>query len=226
MPEPKIYYSYHDIPGNNPYTTTSHQEFTGLKFSQTEIIQILIAMAVLTIAFSFALAPNPPLANIDYVTANIPIAFLAIATAFICHEIAHKYVAQRYGFWSEFRMYPTGLMFALFLSVFTGFVFAAPGAVQIFGTPTQEQNGKMAIAGPFTNLVLSALFLGLTLLFGGLIGSIAFFIGYINAFLAFFNLLPIGPMDGMKIFRWRKEIWIGALASSIGLLAFFLLYNF
>ena len=33
------------------------------------------------------------------------------------------------------------------------------------------------------------------------------FIGLINAFLATFNLLPMGPLDGVKIIRWNATVW-------------------
>jgi Zn-dependent protease len=148
----------------------------------------------------------------------LPLAFLGIVTAFLCHELAHKYVAQRYGYWSEFRMYSQGLIYALIFALLIGFVFAAPGAVQVLGNPTREENGKMALAGPLTNIIISLTALSIWLLTPGFIGNLAFFIAYINAFLGFFNLLPIGPMDGMKIFSWRREIWIGALIVSIILL--------
>jgi len=213
----KTYYSFHDIPFGNTeqYNRVSFEP--GMKFSQGEIIQILIAMVVLTIAFSFALAPYPPLTHLNSVVSNLPLSFLAIATAFVCHEIAHKYVGQKYGYWSEFRMFPQGLLFALFLGVVVGIVFAAPGAVQIFGNPTREESGKMAAAGPSTNLAISVISFLLFFNSTGYIAYLLFFIAYINAFLAFFNLIPFGPLDGMKIFRWKKEIWILLIIISISM---------
>jgi Zn-dependent protease len=44
------------------------------------------------------------------------------------------------------------------------------------------------------------------------------FICLINAFLATFNLLPFGPLDGMKIIRWNATIWIIMLIVSISIL--------
>ncbi|MCK5261937.1 MAG: hypothetical protein KAJ44_07125 [Thermoplasmatales archaeon] len=213
----KTYYSFHDIPfrGTDGYDSLSLEP--GMKFSRVEIVQILIAMVVLTVSFSFAFAPYPPLSNLSAVVGNLPLSFLAIATAFFCHEIAHKYMGQKFGYWSEFRMFPQGLLFALFLGVTVGIVFAAPGAVQIFGSPSREKMGKIAAAGPSTNLMISVLFFLLWFSFGGYLGYVAFFIAYINAFLAFFNLLPFGPLDGMKIFRWKKEVWGMLIVVSLGI---------
>jgi len=222
MNDQKIYYSFNDIPFKQRETYGS-LEPGFFQFSKTEIVQILIAMIVLTISFSFALAPYPPIANLTAVIRNLPLSFLAIATAFVCHEIAHKYMGQKYGYQSEFRMFPQGLLFAFFLSITVGIVFAAPGAVQIFGRPTKEESGKMAVAGPSINLIISVLFILIWISSSGYLSYISFFIAYINAFLAFFNLIPFGPMDGMKIFRWRTEVWILLMIISIGFLIILIL---
>src|SRR2546427_11237006 len=70
-----------------------------------------------------------------------PIAFLevflltliVIGTGFIGHELAHKFVAQRFGCWAEFKLWTVGAVMAvLFAFVPPGnLVFAAPGAVYI-----------------------------------------------------------------------------------------------
>jgi Zn-dependent protease len=203
----KTYYSFHDIPFKDRDSYDRGIQSSGIKFSVREIIHILIAMAVLTIAFSFAFAPYPPLTHVAEVIGYLPLSFLAIVTAFFCHEIAHKYMGQKFGYWSEFRMFPQGLLFALFLGLVAGIVFAAPGAVQIFGRPSRDEMGKIAVAGPLTNLILGLLFVGIWYSSSGIIASISFFVAYINVFLAFFNLLPFGPLDGAKIFRWKKELW-------------------
>jgi Zn-dependent protease len=216
MNKRNIYYRFEDIPQSygTRYPAYSEQ-IGGFTFSKTELIQIFIAISVLTIAFSFAFAPYPPLAHITAVLGNVPLAFVAIITAFFCHELAHKYMGQRYGYWSEFRMFGQGLLLALFLGVFTGFVFAAPGAVQIMGMPNREETGKISMAGPLTNIILAGICLGITLVTTGLITSIVFFVGYINAFLALFNLIPFGFFDGKKIFAWRKDIWAILIVLSI-----------
>jgi len=215
MDDRRVYYSFHDIPSAGSGGPVRQRR--GISFSRTELLHIGIAMAVLTVAFAFAFAPSPPTAHLSMVLGNLPLSFLAIATAFFCHELAHKYMGMRYGYWSEFRMYPQGLLFALVLGVAVGIVFAAPGAVQIYGRPSREESGRISAAGPAVNVAIALGFMMLWYATGGLVGTAALFIAAINAFLAFFNLLPFGPMDGRKIFRWRKEIWGGLLAVSVAL---------
>lgn len=216
----KVYYSFHDIPASyGGYETYGGRR--GITFSRTEIIHILIAMATLTVAFSFVFVPYPPLKNIASAVRMMPLSFLAIATAFFCHETAHKYMGQKYGYWSEFRMFPQGLFLAMVLGITIGIVFAAPGAVQIWGRPDREESGKISAAGPATNIVISVIFSVIGFASTGNIASIAYFVAYINAFLALFNLLPFGPLDGLKVFRWRTDVWIALMAA--GAVLFFML---
>lgn len=223
MERQKVYYSFHDIPYQES-TWSSPSVPPKMRFSKTEIQHIIIAIGVLTIAFAFAFTPNG-LVNIMGVISNIPLSFFAIFTAFFCHELAHKYMGMKYGYWSEFRMFPQGLLLALILGVLLGVVFAAPGAVQIYGNPNRDQYGKISAAGPTVNLIIAVLFLPVFIVFrGSLLGYIANFISFINTFLALFNLLPFGPLDGMKVFRWRKEVWIGLFAAGIALFIVLLLF--
>jgi Zn-dependent protease len=207
MNERKTYSSFNDIPFSSKDSYDSSTQPSGIKFSKQEIVHILIAMALLTVAFSFAFVTYPPFSHFDEVITYLPLSFIAIATAFFCHEMAHKYVGQKFGYWSEFRMYPPGLLIALFLGIFAGIVFAAPGAVQIFGKPNKEEMGKISIAGPSTNLILGLIFFGIWILSAGMIRSISYYVSYINVFLSLFNLIPFGPLDGLKIFRWKKLVW-------------------
>lgn len=221
MSNGRVYDSFYDVPFDSDYGVGSHQK-PRLRFSHTEVIHLLISVSVLTIAFSLAFSQN--MANswsFNAVIFYLPRSLLAIVTAFVCHELAHKYMGQKYGFWSEFRMFPQGLLLALVLSVF-GFVFAAPGAVQIYGTPGKKAYGHISVAGPLTNMVISVLFIGISFIFGSIIGEVAFFIGYINIFLALFNLLPFGPLDGRKVMSWRFDVWIILFISCIVIFVFFL----
>ena len=37
----------------------------------------------------------------------------------------------------------------------------------------------------------------------------------INAFMALFNLIPFGVFDGLKVFRWSKQVWLVLLALAV-----------
>jgi Zn-dependent protease len=207
----------------------------GHSFSAHEIRDIVIAWLGLGIAFYLAntgglingFAGVVSVTDGARVIVFTPLTVLALSlgtlgAGFVLHELMHKFTSERYGFQAEFRMWPQGLVLALVLSAFAGFVFAAPGATYIdgYGIKTRE-NGIISIAGPLTNIVIALLFLPLVFVNGG--NAVLFEAGYlgsyINIFLAAFNMLPIMPLDGAKVWRWNKLIWIsvfGPLAIVLG----------
>lgn len=191
-----------------------------IRFSRQETLQILIAVAALTFAFFNIFPWNGK--SIDVVLFLLGTSAIAVITGFALHELMHKFLAQRYGAWAEFRIYPTGLLFAILFSFF-GFVFAAPGAVYIQGRITEKQNGIISLVGPLSNLLIGSacLLLGLGLVNESLtLGGALYLIGYINIFLAFFNLLPIPPLDGSKVWRWNMPLYLAMLVASVLLLLY------
>ena len=180
-------------------------------FSRIELRDIAIAVAVLTASFTIIFSRRWKLFSDDALTNVlwwILVSFILVMCSFILHELAHKFTAQKFGAWSEFRMYPAGLVLCLIMSV-VGFLFAAPGAVYIRGYITDEMNGKISAAGPAVNIVISAIALVLWLSVpNGLAADLFFLLGYMNAFLALFNLLPIPPLDGSKIYKWEPAVYI------------------
>ena len=182
-------------------------------FSKTEIRDIAIAVLVLTAAFTIIFFRTKLFSDDPGINTAcwFLVSFMMVILSFMLHEMGHKFTAQKFGAWSEFRMYPLGLGLCLIMSVF-GFLFAAPGAVYIRGYITDEMNGKISIAGPAVNIVISAISLILCAIIGhGMSASIFYLLGYMNAFLALFNLLPIPPLDGSKIAKWNPGIYVGAL---------------
>ena len=192
-------------------------------FSRIELRDIAIAVAVLTASFTIIFSRRWRLFS-DDVMMNalwwVLVSFIMVMSSFILHELAHKFTAQRFGAWSEFRMYPTGLILCLIMSV-VGFLFAAPGAVYIRGYITDEMNGKISIAGPAVNIGISTVALILCLIIGkGLSADIFFLLAYMNAFLAVFNLLPIPPLDGSKVLKWNPAVYAVSIAAAVALLLF------
>lgn len=165
---------------------------------------------------------------------------IIVGLSFVLHELAHKYSAIRYGYWAEFRKSNPMLVISLCLAVLLGVVFAAPGATVINTAGrqmTKKENGIISILGPITNLILLVVFgavmiLGISL--GGgeiLTGGIAFtftgagflfYLGYsgwlVNAMFAFFNMLPVGPLDGKKVLAWNPLAFLVVIAIAVFLL--------
>ena len=187
------------------------------KFTASEVRDLIIAFIVISLCFAIVNAGR----DVNAILNILPIVMVGVGAGFILHELGHKFVSMKYGYWAEFKLWPEGLIFALITSFF-GFVFAAPGAVYTYANHmTDEINGKISIAGPIVNIVLALVFLAIA----AAVYSSTFYsetallifvicaIGYsINSFLAVFNLLPIGNLDGSKVLRWNIGIWIITIA--------------
>lgn len=200
-----------------------------ISFSKTEILHITVAIAVLSAAFSIMmrgsiLDPVDPTMNILLI---VGMSFILVICSFLFHEFGHKFVAQRFNAWSEFRAYPFGLMMALIFSM-AGFLFAAPGAVYIKGNMDKETYGKISLAGPGVNFVISAI--AIVIAFSLDSGTLAFAIfkmlAYLNAFLGLFNMIPVPPFDGSKIVTWSIPVYLAAAGIGAAELATVWLYLF
>ena len=83
----------------------------------------------------------------------------------------------------------------------------------IVGSGTRETVGKISISGPVTNIILSIV----CIMIAAVGQSLFLVVAFINAFLAAFNLIPFGIMDGLKVFRWNKVFWAIAFVAAIAL---------
>jgi Zn-dependent protease len=205
------------------------------QFSPGEISSILIAWLVLSIAITYQnfLGLFTGGGSLEIVIAG----FIATATGFIIHEMGHKFVAIRHGYVAHFRLWMWGLLLTLFIVVFSGggIVFGAPGAVYIapaavafYGYDStikprdpEQENMIISAAGPGINLAFAVAFLSLVFVtttgsFLSIIGQFGF---ALNVGLGSFNMIPVPPLDGSKIFR--KNLLVG-LAIALPLWAMFL----
>ena len=194
------------------------------KFTKTEVRDLIIAFLVISLCFAIANTGR----NMNALLQILPMIMVGVGAGFILHELGHKFVSMKYGYWAEFKLWPQGLLFALVTSFF-GFVFAAPGAVYTYANyMTDEINGKISVAGPVVNILLAIIFIAIAAAVypsartsdTSLLIFIVCALGYsINSFLALFNLLPIGNLDGSKVLRWNVGIWLATIAVS-GIMVF------
>jgi Zn-dependent protease len=136
------------------------------------------------------------------------------------HEFAHAYVATKLGdptprLSGRLTLNPLAHIDpigALMLLLF-GFGFAKPVNVNFRNFKNRKRGMALtAAAGPAANLIMAFLFLILMIIFTILysrIGSIVLEVSFwffkyaatINIYLAVFNLLPVPPLDGSRIFN-------------------------
>ena len=207
-----------------PIYITREPRRPGIRFSQVELRQLAIAILALSAAMTL-LFVNPFRPGSSLVAAPLTIglffatSLVAVGTGVGVHEVAHKVVAQRYGHWAEFRYNPLGLVLAFVFSAM-GFLYGAPGATMVEGAVTREQSGKMGAAGPVTNIGFALLFLGGLAVASGaglVVILIMTFGAFINLILAGFNMIPVPPLDGSRVWAWNKLAFAGIVVTVVAL---------
>lgn len=201
---------------------TGGRTVAGLRFSGTEVRDLLVAWLALGVAFAVFFEGGGIAAVTGLLSPTglllFVVSLLTAGVAFLFHEVAHKAVAVRYGQVAEFRA-DRGMLFLAVMSAMIGFIFAAPGAVHHRGRLTPTEHGHIALAGPAVNLALGVVFL--PAFAAGLVVSspLLALIGArgvaINLFLAAFNLIPYGPLDGKTVMGWSKPTWAASFAVSV-----------
>ncbi len=86
----------------------------------------------------------------------------------------------------------------------------------VASSASTEEMGKVSLAGPVTNIFLSVVLFGLAIV-PSPFSEILLLAAFLNGFMAVFNLIPVGILDGFKIFSWNKKIWGVTFAASIAL---------
>lgn len=187
----------------------------GLSFSKVEITDL--GKSLLFISLAFAIVKQGLKLDIMFLE-SLLISAVAVGLGFVLHELAHKYVAQRFGCFSEFRADSKMLWLALGIAAIFRFIFIAPGAVVTHGSLTKKERGQVSAAGPAMNIALALLFLAMSFIYTeGIIGTTMLYGYKINSWIALFNLIPAPPFDGQKIYAWDKTVFFALVIASFSM---------
>lgn len=181
-----------------------------------EAIDIIVAAILIFGVLSIRRIVYPSLSGDRSYLAGI---MLTILTGFIGHELAHRSIAKSKGLHARFVLWTQGVIFTL-LGLILPFVFIVPGFVFMTGYADRITHGKISLSGPLINIMngLILLLLGLIIdvsLWGLNFDEVFILAAQLNFFLAIFNLIPIGPLDGRKVREWNPTIWAGAIGSAL-----------
>ncbi|MGB9704290.1 MAG: site-2 protease family protein [Pyrobaculum sp.] len=182
-----------------------------------ELVDMAVSLAVLTLGFSISLSGRGIAGGINWakVIYLLPYIAFVLLFAFLGHELAHRQVARRLGYYAMYQADYTLLPLAVIFPLLFGFIFAAPGAVvissfRLYGRGDERRDVFfISAAGPLSNIAFAVLG---TVLYEATASQFWRFFAYINAWLALFNLLPIPPLDGSKMMRTKPAMWLPIIA--------------
>lgn len=157
---------------------------------------------------------------------------LALVLSISIHEFSHAWSAYELGDSTARRMGrmtlnpivhfdPIGALMIVFMAISGwGIGWGRPVPVNPYNLRgnTRVSMGLTAAAGPFSNLVLAALFaipLRMEVPLPGLLASLVWTLVIVNVGLAVFNLIPLPPLDGFSVLqgllgtlstRWARDL--------------------
>ena len=110
------------------------------------------------------------------------IATVAFFASILAHEFGHAMVARHYGVRTQ-----------------SIDLWALGGVARLDReSPSPRADGLIAVAGPAVSLLLGVVTLAASF---ALQSDVLFWIGFVNGFLALFNMLPGAPLDGGRVLR-------------------------
>jgi Zn-dependent protease len=168
------------------------------------IVTILVVGYIFTGLFNFAVRKKDVLDS--YVKGfnwnEYWFACLVAAPGIILHELMHKFVALGFGLEAFYQISYFGLGLGVLLKLLgTGFLILAPGFV-VISNANIFQSMMTALAGPLINLALWLLALGFLKFKTNMTRKESVFwtlTNHINKWLFIFNILPVPPLDGSKV---------------------------
>lgn len=181
-----------------------------------ESSSIILSVAVATLIFAYNW--TAPLETIW----NLPLSFAAVVTAFMFHELAHRFVSRKLRCHAVYKIWVPGIIFGL-LMMLMGVKLVILGAVVIstysFGRwgmkskrPSMREVGLIASSGPAINILMAMIF---KIIAGWSFAGVFGYLASINIWIGMFNLIPVKPLDGSKIFYWNTTAWMMMVITAV-----------
>jgi Zn-dependent protease len=195
-----------------------------IKFTKEEIRNLLISIIVISILFTINMTQKSGWTNPDIINILI-ITIIIFSISLIAKIYSQKYLARKYHYHIEYKIWGYGLIFALITMLLNIFVIT-PGYFK-YGLydriATDEEKAKIALIGPAINIIIAVIFLIALIILKSMMTTgiikLAMLIGfYINTYMAVFNLIPFMALDGIKLFEYDMKMWIAPMIISVILL--------
>ena len=190
-------------------------------FSAVELTVILTTSVFLGLAFM--ITNQIDIGSLDDWLIYILVAGLAV----IIHDLVHRYMAWRHNVPTEYKFWFLGTIIMFLTALAFGVVYSSPSrlAIEDADKLTARQQAIVYGSGPIVSFALFGLFMALIPL-GGTAATIGKLGASMNLLTAANALMPFAPMDGLKVYRWKKWAWaamfVPILATYFALIIFVL----
>jgi hypothetical protein len=127
----------------------------------------------------------------------------------IVPRVVQYLAANKMGMSAEYRLWWGGMIVVFLTTSVLGNVFGQPVRTAIDREDEYEKK-KLALimlAGPLVSLILSASFLMLYMM-RGTYASLAWTGLNMSLLTALVSFMPISPMEGERVFKWSKLVWV------------------
>jgi len=183
-----------------------------LALTKLETLSYAAALAILTFAFSYAKADT---------LNSIPFLIPTVLTTSVIMEFVKNYVteviAKSKKVWTEYRLWYFGLATFLVSTLAFKVPFSSPSRL-IHHHPkfTKRSLGLVATVSVVVPLAFATVFYALFIKGYIAIGNV----GVVMCLtMAFFDSIPIRPMNGKDIYDWSKIVWVALFIASFTLYA-------
>jgi hypothetical protein len=177
------------------------------KLTKLELACYAVVLSILTIGFSYAKS-----ASYGEILAVMPI---VLATSIIV-EFAKNYstevLARKLSIWTEHRVWYLGAFTFLLSTLAFKTPFSAPGRLTHHSPKfTKRSLGLVSAFSVIVALAFAAIFYSVLVTGYTLIGNIGLVMCFTGAF---FDTIPIPPMNGKDVYDWSKLLWLTLFVST------------
>jgi Zn-dependent protease len=171
------------------------------RLTKIEIISYALALLILTLAFGYAKSQS-----INEILLVLPtILATSIVVGFV-KSFLEEIVARKLGVWTEHRLWYFGLAAFVLSTLIFRAPFSSPSRNVSYSKEfTKRSLGLASASSVFIGLGFAGIFYLILVNGFALVGSIGI---VMSLTIAFFEALPIPPMNGKDIYNWCKPLWI------------------
>ncbi len=157
------------------------------------------------------------------------ISFVAVGLSILARVAVQKRIGKKYDINVEYKIDHNLIFIAVLIGLLTNgaITFSAIGYTILstlfserighkYKNISYEESGKIALSGIITHLILALSSLVLYPINRPFFNEIL----KANTFMAIFNLIPIPPIDGHKIFWWSRLVWVTIFIISLFMMFF------